>query len=108
MPSHRVSAEITIMGRRVLRHYVEHRSLVPVRQADIARRLNLTRRCICHHVRWLCEGGYLEAIPGARGRFRATGLGRVELRQPSKPKSATGQARRACYCPNCRTRIPID
>lgn len=108
MASHRVSAEITITGRRVLRHYVEHCGRTVLTQAEVGRRLGMTRRSVCHHVEWLVEGGYLESIPGHDRGYRATAVGREEIRQPSRPKSATGRARRACFCPQCRTRIPID
>lgn len=95
------------MGRRVLRYYVEHRDPVPISQAAIAERLSITRRAVCHHVEWLCEGGMLEPIPGTHGVYRPTVVGKASLGR-IKRQSATGRARRACYCPSCSQRIPVE
>lgn len=107
MGTNRVCSELTIMGRRVLRYYVEHRDPVPLRKADVAARFRVSRQSINHHVRWLCEGGMLEPIPGTHGMYRPTVLGRASLGQ-IKRKSATGRARMACYCPSCNQRIPVE
>jgi predicted ArsR family transcriptional regulator len=108
MASHRVSGEITIMGRRILRHYVEHAARIPLRQTVIAGRLRITKESVRHHVVWLVNGGYLEPIPGSPWVYRATAVGRQEIRTPSRRVSATGRARRVCYCPQCRAKIPVE